>query len=210
MLCMIRYFLVALTISAALAGASPALAIEEPNHTVTASEERFEIRTYPALIAAEVRVSGSREQAANEAFRILANYIFGANRTRGQIAMTAPVTQARNGEKIAMTAPVTQTEADGGDWQVQFFMPREWTMDTLPTPNDARITLSTLPGRTLAVVRFSGFATQGALASNEERLRTWLVRRGTPATGTATYAFYDPPWTLPFLRRNEVMLEIAP
>lgn len=103
----------------------------------------FEVRDYPALVVAEVTVEGEQKEAASKGFRLLAGYIFGANKKRQRIAMTAPVAQQAAGENIAMTAPVAQTQGAAGTWVVRFTMPSAWTLETLPVPNDARVTLRT-------------------------------------------------------------------
>ena len=119
---------------------TPAMAIEEPKFTVSLHEGAFETRDYPAVVAAEVTVTGDQKGAASKGFRLLAGYIFGGNTRRQSIAMTAPVAQERAGEKIAMTAPVTQTPSDGA-WVVRFTMPSRYSLATLPQPNDPRVKL---------------------------------------------------------------------
>ncbi len=125
--------------------------------------------------------------------------------------MTAPVTQTRGaGQSIAMTAPVTQT-ADGEAWVVRFIMPAQYTLETLPRPTDARIRIVALPARRVAVIRFTGFRTESSMQRQEAALREAMALRGLQATvgQSPTYAFYDPPWTPFFLRRNEVMVTLA-
>ncbi|NWG45985.1 MAG: heme-binding protein [Alphaproteobacteria bacterium] len=187
--------------------------VEEPAFGVERSEPPFELRRYAPMIVAEVEVGGSREQAVNAGFRILADYIFGGNAPRETIEMTAPVTQSESpaepaGEKIAMTAPVQQTGREGR-WTVRFVMPSEWTLDTLPRPNDPRIALVPVPERLLASVRFSGVPRETRLAEKSAALDAWIAAAGLTPRGEPVYAFYDPPWTLPFLRRNEVLREVA-
>lgn len=179
------------------------MAIETPRHTVLKSDGAIEVRAYEPMVVAEVTVSGDRGEAANRGFRPLANYIFGDNAPKAKIAMTAPVTQSR-GEKIAMTAPVTQMR-EGASWQVRFVMPASYTMADLPKPNDPDVRLIEQPARRMAVLRFSGFAGETKLAEKERGLLSWMAARGLQLAGPVTYAFYDPPWTPPFMRRNEVM-----
>jgi len=207
---------VAAAVSALLGLAGVAVAeTETPEYEVVRADDDFEIRQYGPMIVAQTRVAGERGEAANEAFRILAAYIFGDNVSETEIAMTAPVTQEPAGEKIAMTAPVTQTPSggtEGGDepfWTVGFIMPSKFTMETLPKPTDERITLVEEPGRRLAVLRFSGFAWAGKLEKKAAALRDWLAENGIAPQSDAIFAFYDPPWTPPFMRRNEVMFELA-
>ncbi len=181
---------------------------EEPSYRLEAQEGDFEIRVYAPMIVAETEVEGPRDRAIGAGFRILADYIFGNNEARGEIAMTAPVTQAPS-ETIAMTAPVTQT-GDGGRWTVGFVMPRAYTLETLPRPKDPRVAIRAVPERRVAVVRFSWTGGAGRVEAQTRRLMDFVESRGLVGTGRPGSAFYDPPWTPPFLRRNEVWIEVAP
>lgn len=194
--------------------------VEQPDYRVTTADGAFEVRDYGAMIAAEAEVRGDRADAIREGFRLIAAYIFGANRPGAKIAMTAPVEQqaaAPAGQKIAMTAPVIQQAGapaagtpDGkGPWTVRFLMPREWTLDTLPAPTDERVRLVPVPARRMVVIRFSGAADDTLIAARTAELSGYARAHGLPVMGTPVLAFYDPPWTLPFLRRNEIMLEVA-
>ena len=180
--------------------------IEEPSFKLVTKDGAFELRDYAPIIVAEVVVEGERDSAVNSGFRILAGYIFGANTSRSKIAMTAPVTQSK-GETIAMTAPVTQTSA-GNTWIIRFAMPASYTLETLPTPDDERISLKSIPGRTVAVLGFSGLWTEGNLAEHREELAAILKKKGLKPKGSATFAFYDPPWKPFFWRRNEILQDI--
>ena len=185
------------------------MATEEPSYTSIFKEAPFEIREYPSLIAAEVTVSGERSEAVSAGFRLLAGYIFGGNRRKQSIAMTAPVIQneAPN-EKIAMTAPVMQSPDPSG-WIIRFIMPASYTLETLPTPNDTKVRLVSLPPKRLAVVRFSGLVDDNDVEQQTNVLRAFIAQQKLTAVGTPSLARYDPPWTLWFLRRNEVMLEVT-
>ena len=186
---------------------SVASAVEQARYTVVSARGPIEIRDYPGMIVAEVETAGERRQAINDGFRLLAGYIFGGNRTRTKVAMTAPVTQAP-GEKVAMTAPVTQQPA-GDRWRVRFVMPAGYTLDTLPVPDDPAVTLKALPAQRFAVIRFAGRATAGDLDRQLATLRGFMAGEKLAPLGDPVYAFYNPPWTLPFLRRNEIMIEVA-
>lgn len=187
----------------------PAAAVEEPAFQSVVRDGAFEIRDYPALVVAEVTVTGEQKEAARKGFRLLAAYIFGGNGRKQGIAMTAPVTQERTGEKIAMTAPVTQTGTDG-EWVVRFTMPSGDSLETLPKPNDARVRLRVTPPVRVAVIRFSGLAQPDDVAAKTAELTEWIQRRHLHRAGPASLAQYNPPWTLWFLRRNEVMIPIEP
>ena len=185
-----------------------AMATEEPSFTVVIEEGAFQVRQYPALLVAETRVEGDRREASSAGFRILAEYIFGGNTRNQKIAMTAPVVQSPPaGEKIAMTAPVSQT-ATADAWIVRFTMPPGYTLDTLPKPNDSRVVLSLAPATRVAVVRFSGWADDRDFKRKLTELEQWMAKQRIKATGSASLAQYNPPWTLGPLRRNEVMVPI--
>lgn len=188
--------------------APPARAVEEPQWTLVHEDGAFQIRDYAPAVIAETVVEGERAAAINEGFRRLARFIFGGNEPRREIAMTAPVTQSSGGEQLAMTAPVAQT-GSGDSWVVAFYMPPGSVLADMPRPLDASVVLREQPRRRVAVLRFSGFGTETNLASHASGLRQRIVARGEVAIGPATYAFYNPPWTLPWLRRNEIMFEIA-
>lgn len=181
--------------------------VEQPKFTLVEADGAIEIRDYAPMIVAEAEASGDRDSAIGAGFRIIADYIFGNNATAQKVAMTAPVTQ-QGGEKIAMTAPVTQ-QGEGQSWVVRFVMPAGYTMETLPKPNNPAVTLKEVPGRRFAVIRFSGLGSESNLAEHSAELTEFLHARNLTAVSAPTYAFYNPPWTLPFLRRNEVMVEIA-
>lgn len=186
----------------------PALAVEEPAFHTVLQDGPFEIRDYPPLVVAEVTVRGGQTQAASKGFRLLAAYIFGANRRRQALRMTAPVVQADAGQKIAMTAPVSQTHTVAG-WVVRFTMPSSFSLETLPIPDDPRVHLRAAPAARLAVIRFSGVAWPKDVATKTAALEGWMGRRNLHAAGEPALAQYDPPWTVWFLRRNEVMIPIA-
>jgi hypothetical protein len=197
---------VMLAIAAAAAG--PIMSrVEQPDYTVTITDGAIEIRSYGPMIAAETEVKGEREAAINEGFRLVAGYIFGANKPNAKIAMTAPV-QQQSARKIAMTAPVTQ-QTTGDSWTVRFIMPSKWTLETLPVPNDTRVTLKPMPAKRMLVIRFSGSANDSLIQTKTDELRRYAAEKVLATVGEPLLAFYNPPWTLPFFRRNEIMLELA-
>ena len=185
-----------------------AMAIEIPKYQILEKVDRIELRQYDAQIQAETIVSGSRDDAIGDAFRILADYIFGNNTVKQKIEMTAPVTQTTASEKIAMTAPVTQQKAADNRWRVQFTMPQNYTMETLPKPNDKRVILNEIkPYRSIAI-RFTGWSTQNNLQNHLNELQDYIKKYKIDVLQEPIYAFYNPPWTLPFLRRNEIQFII--
>jgi hypothetical protein len=191
------------------AAAGPIMSrVEQPECAVEVSDGAIEVRSYAPIIAAEAVVTGERKAAINAGFRLIAGYIFGANKPNATIAMTAPVQQQKQKQTIAMTAPVTQ-QSTGEAWTVQFIMPKSWTMETLPVPDDPRVSLKPLPARRFLAITFSGFATDKAIETRTDELRRYAADHHLTTTGEPSLAFYNPPWTLPFFRRNEIMLALV-
>ena len=181
--------------------------VEQPDYKLITSKENIEIRDYTPMIIAEVEVPGERKEAIREGFKILADYIFGNNTSTNQMDMTAPVTHELS-EKMAMTAPVLQ-EKQMEKWKVRFVMPKKYTFDTLPKPNSKNVILIQLPARRFAVIQFSGLADDENIKQHTTELEKYLLDQKRKVIGKPLLAFYNPPWTLPFFRRNEVMLEIG-
>jgi hypothetical protein len=209
-----------------LAGAVPTtlMATEEPSHRIVETYPEFELRRYAPYLVAETVVDAGFDTAGNRAFGILADYIFGKNRGEKKIEMTAPVTQqpaggdgaAPKGQKIEMTAPVTQQPATrtagtatGADrYVVSFVMPERFTLETLPEPIDPRIELRQEPERLMAVRRYSGRWTRDNYRDEEQKLLSAVRERGYEPVGAPVYARYNSPFSLWFMRRNEVMVEV--
>jgi len=185
--------------------------VEEPAHRSEQLTKQVEIRRYGKRIAAETVVDGDETSARNEGFRRLAGYIFGKNRGRARIDMTAPVGQQQaggDGDRIAMTAPVTSSSSPEG-WVVRFYMPAGFTLESLPVPNDDRVRLVPVPAESVAVLRFSGTASSAAVAARTAELRQELQAYGFETAGPPATWLYDPPWTIPFRRRNEIAIAIT-
>ena len=200
-----------LALSAALAALPAMASVEEPRFETVRQSGDFEVRRYAPMIVAETFVEGDLSRASGDGFRVIAGYIFGNNvAAKGagseKVAMTAPVTMEA-AEKIAMTAPVT-TEPAGDRYRMHFVMPSQYTMDTLPRPRDSRVKLRELPAQRMAVVRFSGLAGEDKVRERTAELLAWMAAEGLSPAGAPQLARYDPPWTLPFLRRNEVMIPV--
>jgi SOUL heme-binding protein len=184
-------------------------AIDEPAYTVVQKTEVFEVRQYAPYLVAEVLVPGPVGEAGNQGFSLLGGYIFGKNKGERKLEMTAPVTQqAAPPVKLEMTAPVTQTASPGG-FLVQFVMPKGYTLATLPEPLDARVKLREVPGSRVAVIRFSGSWSQGLYEEQLQTLRSALAAAGMATTGEPVSSRYNSPFSLPFLRRNEVWLNLV-
>ena len=182
-------------ITAALALLAPLLAptvnaIEEPAYTVERAweSEQIEIRRYAPRVMAVTTMQGYDD----DGFRVLAGYIFGGNATEQKIAMTAPVQQSMAGEA-----------------EMAFMMPAEYALEDLPTPDDERVGFEEAPAYTAAVIQFSGWASADKADEHWQRLRQFLIAEEIDIAGEPTLNQYNPPWTLPFLRRNEIIVPVA-
>lgn len=180
--------------------------VEQAKYKVVEQHGNIEIRDYNPMIIAEVDVSGSRKESIEAGFRMIADYIFGNNLSTKKIKMTAPVIQQQS-EKIAMTAPVIQ-QAYGSKWKVRFVMPANYSLQTLPKPNNSSVRLKEVQSQSFVAIRFSGFSEEENLKKNTEELNGFIKQKKLKSLSSPIYAFYNPPWTLPFFRRNEVLIEV--
>jgi len=208
------YILIALVVVIALwsIGGFIGSRVEQADYTVVETMNGYEIREYPAHIVAQTTVQGSYGESMSNGFRIVAGYIFGGNTKRESIAMTAPVVAQKGegsqaSERIAMTAPVVAT-AEGDSQVISFGMPRSYTLETLPKPNDPRVNIVMIPAKKYAVVRFSWYRSDARAKSMQEKLLSALARDGIVAEGSTAYAGYNAPWTPPWMTRNEVLVEV--
>jgi hypothetical protein len=199
---------IAILIALMFAGES-AMSIEQPDYTVIYEDGDIEYRQYDSYLVAETVIENVEDSssAGNEGFRRLFRYITGGNQGQSKIAMTAPVQQTPSSEKIAMTAPVQQVNSSEG-WRVAFMLPTQYTMETAPVPTDPRIQIREVPGRLMAVLRYSGRWTERNRVEKRTSLFASIDANGIEQMGEMQSAFYDPPYTPPFMRRNEVMVEV--
>ncbi len=190
------------------------MAIEEPKYTIIEKNDTFEIRKYSPYLVAQTEVHGSFDEMGRKAFRVLFNYISGSNQQRSKIKMTAPVIQEnsdKQGEKISMTAPVIQ-EMDKNDPEsatISFVMPENYKLDTLPLPLDKRVILKEIPSKTVAVLTYSGSWSKQQYKQKEALLLQSLNEAGIKTIGKPLFARYNSPFSLWFLRRNEIMIEVV-
>ncbi len=187
-----------------IVSAASAMAIEIPDYKVVLKQGAFEVRDYAAQTVAEVTVDGDRQTAVSDGFRRLASYIFGANSGNQKIAMTAPVAQSP-----VMSGPITTSALGAHRWVVRFDMPRGYDLANLPKPKNDAIRLLTLPPARIAAVRFSGLMSGRAAETQTADLLSYIKASGLKAVGPPTLAQYDPPWTLWFMRRNEVLIPVT-
>ena len=195
-----------------------AMAIEEPKFKVLLKEDAFEVREYEKRLSAVTVTSGDMDQAGNQGFRRIADFIFGNNK--------ASTSESSASEKIAMTAPVVMmpfspdsTNADAlgsslkvkesSTWQVEFSMPSVYDANTLPKPNNPDVKITAVPNKTYAVLTYSGLNTERRVQEKIDALKAWLQQKGFAEKSQAILARYNPPWTLPPWRRNEIWIEIA-
>jgi hypothetical protein len=182
---------------------------EEPKYALITVTNGLQIRQYAPRLAASVTIKGDEITARSQGFRKIAGFIFGANQSKSAIAMTAPVAQQASSAKIAMTAPVTQTQTSPGSWTVTFFMPAKYTAATLPKPTDPNIEIIEVPAQTYAVYQYSGIPGRDATQAAHTALMSKLQATNYTPEGDIIDWFYDPPWTIPPLRRNEAAIAVT-
>jgi len=189
-----------------LSGYLPTRNVPIPEYTVVTKATDYEVRQYPTFIIAE---TAREENEGKGGFNALFRFISGENSGRAKLSMTAPVLESNRGvgQKLAMTAPVL-LKGDEGAGTMAFIMPAGISFDELPRPTDPGIALREVTAHKVAVIRFSGLAGEKTLKEKTATLLMALRRDGVAVRSTPTTAFYDPPWTPPFMRRNEVMVEI--
>jgi effector-binding domain-containing protein len=185
------------------------LGTEQPKYRdIETLDGGVEIREYAKRIAAEVRVDAQDpEQARSEGFNALAGYIFGKNRQKQSISMTSPVEIVANGRSIAMTSPV-EVSGRGDLMTMRFFMPANYSMADLPQPTDGRVKIVEVPKVTVAALRYSGSTKGTIIEAKTMALMDRLKPSQWNVVGPPKAFFCNPPWTIPFLRRNEVMVEV--
>ncbi len=188
--------------------------LETPRYQIATAEGQLELRVYEPYVIASVTVEGDFDSSSRQGFRLLAGYIFGANTSQTKIAMTSPVSIKPNqqpetqSEQLTMTAPVTTTLNKEGKWTVTFSMPSKYSLETLPIPEEKRVQLSVTKPQRFAVNIFSGRTTPESLKIEEKRLREWIKSQGLETRGDVTVARYNDPFTFPWNRRNEIMIEV--
>jgi hypothetical protein len=206
-------------------GSPSAMAIEEPRYTVLHKAGAFEVRQYAPMLIAETLVDGDMDEASNKGFRRIADYIFGNNQSSAlggpgassKIAMTAPVTVEPQSEKIAMTAPVSVSAAGqdismmttSNKWRVHFVMPSQYNLTSIPKPKNSEVSLKEVPGKIFAVHSYTGLNNFSKVQTKTDELSAWVQEKKLKSLGNPQLLRYDPPWTLPMFRRNEIMLEIS-
>ncbi len=167
--------------------------VEEPPYSIVVEDGDIEVRDYGDVLIARTVTDGEYDDGSNPGFRRLAGYIFGGN---------------EKDESIAMTAPVMQ-EQGVGDWTHTFVLPPDMELAEVPDPLDDRVEISTMTARRVAAIRYSGYLTAESISEYSERLLAWVEANGYEVRSEPRSAGYDPPWTIPFLRRNEVLVDVG-
>lgn len=186
---MLRILLIILILKGTL------MAIEEPKYTVIEKNESFELRRYTPYVIAQTKVSGSFDDRDGEAFKILFKYISGENEKHSKIKMTAPVMEEMNNKNL-----------ENGFFS--FVMPQEFSLSNLPIPLDKAIVLKTVSAKTIAVRRYSGGWGEEKYKKNEAILLDALKEAKFKIISNSIFARYNSPFSLWFMRRNEIMIEI--
>lgn len=190
------------------------MATEEPKFSIIEKSEPFELRAYAPQLIAEVKVEGDLDTASSQGFRLIAAFIFGQNQVSEKISMTAPVAiETAQSTKIAMTVPVgIEAKKDSGkdvnQWVFSFVMPSEYTMATLPKPLNPLVTIRELPAQRRAAITFSGFYNEAKVLEKTKALEEWIKSKQWQAIGSPQFARYNPPWSIPFMRRNEILITV--
>ena len=192
--------------AAALIAATGCTQVSTPRYDLLSKEQGYEIREYGGYLVAETTVPGSYREALNAGFRILFDYISGNNASAQKVQMTAPVLEERP-VAIGMTAPVLQ-ETGSERHTVAFIAPEGYTMDTIPVPKDPRVRIREVPPHKVAALRFGGWADAEKVKRNTAELQRMLERDGRKVLSPFRSAQYNPPWTVPPFRRNEILVEI--
>ena len=174
---------------------SQLMATEEPEFTLILKDNHFEIREYAPRIMAQVSTSGDFDEASSGGFKVLADYIFGENIIKDRA------------EKISMTAPVL-AEKNNNEWLISFVMPRKYSMETLPKPISLDVRLTEAPKEKFAVIVFSGLVRESNYNEKFQLLNEFIKDKGLIYLEVLQVARYNPPWTLPFFRRNELLIKI--
>lgn len=180
---------------------------EEPSYQVLNDAGPFQIRHYPSMVVAQTEVNADYKNASGLAFQRLAGYIFGNNKKQQAITMTAPVIQQQQAERLSMTAPVIQ-QKNGAVWLMTFVLPQGYTLSTAPEPLDSAVLIQEIPDKKIATIRYTGSLSEQGIEEKSAELIDWLIQQHYQAISPSRSAAYDPPWTLPFLRRNEVHIDI--
>jgi DNA gyrase inhibitor GyrI len=179
----------------------------EPKYQILVDSDKIEIRQYPPMVVAQTVVNADYKDSSSQGFNRLAGYIFGNNKNEQKMSMTAPVFQEQEFAIMDMMVPVIQQKTQKV-WLMAFVLPQNYTVSSAPTPLDSAVLIKDIPSKKVAVIKYSGSLSEQGIEEKSEELKHWLFKKGYKPISTSRSAAYDPPWTLPFLRRNEVHIDI--
>ena len=179
----------------------------EPKYQILVDSDKIEIRQYPPMVVAQTAVNTDYKDSSSQGFNRLAGYIFGNNKNEQKMSMTAPVFQEQEFAIMDMMVPVMQQKTQKV-WLMAFVLPQNYTVSSAPTPLDSAVLIKDMPSKKVAVIKYSGSLSEHGIEEKSEELKHWLFKKGYKPISTSRSAAYDPPWTLPFLRRNEVHIDI--
>jgi hypothetical protein len=186
--------------------------VEEVPYSVLEKDGAFEIRQYDETVVAKTYVRGDYDDMTDVAFNRLFEYISGANKSRQEVEMTAPVLVEDRGQDIAMTAPVfiedVSSKAEQSQWSMAFALPAKFTKNNAPDPTNTDVVVEAIRNQKFAALRFSGFMGEDVFSEKAAELKTWLNQTDYQITGAPIMAGYNPPWTIPAFRRNEILIPI--
>ncbi len=186
---------------------APAQAVEQPTYTLLRTHEFFEVRNYEPFVVAEVVVPGPANEAVDQAFPLLAGFVFGQNRSERKWEMTAPLMQTAL--RFVPPAPATADPIEMVETVlVQLMLPRESSPAGLPEPLDPRVRFREVPRQRLAVIQYSGSWSQANYEEHLELLRQALSQAGIMVLGDPVFSSYDAPLTPWFWRTNEIWLRV--
>lgn len=180
---------------------------EEPNYQTIVQEDQFEVRQYSDVLVAQASSPGTYKESSGQNFERLAGYIFGKNKANEKMDMTTPVLQEQQSQKLDMTVPVLQQQSNT-NWTMTFVLPSKYSIETVPTPLDENVTVKVLPEIKVATLQYSGKMNENNIQKHTQMLEDWVIKKGFNAVSSPYSAAYDPPWTLPMLRRNEIHIPI--
>ena len=193
---LLRFSVFLIALLAYLTASVPAMSYEEPEYSIVRKTDVYEVRQYKKRTVAEVTYGEE-----DSGFKVLFDYISGANKGSKEVEMTIPVTQSK---EIDMTVPVTQSTTDD-KMSMRFFLPMQYSKQNAPEPNDERVRIIDLPAEYFAVISYSGFASDGNFEEHQKELKAALDKDGMVIKGPPIKATYNSPFTPPFLRHNEAM-----
>lgn len=202
-----KYMLVFTSLFLAGCGIFGVRSASEPKYEIVTTNDKIEIRQYPPMLVAQTTVNADYKDSSSQGFNRLSGYIFGNNKNEQKMTMTAPVFQEQEFAIMDMTVPVMQQKTQQV-WLMEFVLPQNYTLSSAPKPLDSAVLIKDIPSKKVAVINYSGSLSEQGIKEKSEELKYWLFKKGYKPISTSRSAAYDPPWTLPFLRRNEVHIDI--